>query len=87
MRNGDASAHAVALSLRFAPPALAGGWARLLASHGTADAVLPIDVCSRRIVPRLRDAGYDVDYREFEGGHTVPDAIGAGAMSWFVAGR
>ena len=85
--NGDLFGHVVALSPGFTPRAPAVGRPRLFVSHGTADEVLPIDVCSRRIVPRLRDAGYAVDYREFEGGHTVPETIAAGAMSWFVAGR
>ena len=29
--------------------------------------VLPIDSCSRRIVPQLKSEGYRVTYREFEG--------------------
>jgi predicted esterase len=36
-------------------------------SHGTADAILPIDACSRSFVPVLRQAGYDVEYHEFDG--------------------
>lgn len=40
-------------------------------SHGTLDQVLPIDRTSRRIVPYLREQGYEVDYREFEGGHAI----------------
>jgi predicted esterase len=53
-------------------------------SHGTRDGVLPIDACSRRVVPRLRRAGYDVLYREFQGAHTIPDAVRAEAMEWFL---
>jgi len=48
--------------------------------------VLPIDQCSRRIVPMLRRAGYDVRYDEFEGGHTVPPAIASAAVDWLLAG-
>jgi predicted esterase len=44
-------------------------------SHGTGDDVLPIDRTSRRIVPVLRDDGYEVDYREFDGGHVVPPEV------------
>lgn len=54
-------------------------------SHGTADEVLPIDRCSRRIVPALRQRGYDIRYDEFEGGHEVPAPITAEAMTWFRA--
>src|SRR5205814_5771055 len=56
-------------------PAPPRGRPRVFVSHGTADTVLPIDQCSRRIVPRLRQASYDVMYQEFEGPHTVPPEI------------
>jgi predicted esterase len=46
--------------------------------------VLPIQRCSRRIVPQLEGAGYDVSYREFEGGHTIPAEIARAAHDWFV---
>ncbi len=42
--------------------------------HGTQDAVLPIDRSSRRIVKDLRERGFDVAYREHEGGHLVTNA-------------
>ena len=45
---------------------------------------LPIDRCSRRIVPQLERAGYEVRYREFEGGHVVPPAIARQAARWFA---
>jgi predicted esterase len=45
--------------------------------------VLPIDLCSRRMVPRLEEAGYDIRYREFEGPHTVPPEIALEAADWF----
>jgi predicted esterase len=47
----------------------------ILIAHGTADVIFPVDQTSRLIVPRLRDAGYTVDYREFDGPHAVPDNI------------
>jgi phospholipase/carboxylesterase len=46
--------------------------------------VLPIDRCSRRIVPQLERAGYDVLYREFDGGHTISPDIASEAVSWFT---
>ena len=51
------------------------GKPRLFISHGQWDTVLPIARCSRRIVPQLQGAGYDVQYREFNGLHTVPGVI------------
>jgi predicted esterase len=56
-------------------------------AHGTADRVLPIDRCSRRIVPALRDADYDVHYREFDGGHVVPADLAEDAFAWWLHPR
>jgi phospholipase/carboxylesterase len=50
----------------------------------THDRVLPIDRCSRRIVPPLERTGYAVQYHEFEGGHTVPPDIVSEALDWFL---
>jgi len=47
----------------------------VMIAHGTADAVLPIDITSRRIVPALRKQGYAVDYREFDGPHAVSGSL------------
>ena len=54
-------------------------------SHGTADPILPIDQCSRVIVPWLRTHGYDVTFREFDGGHEMPAAIAGEGMRWVAA--
>jgi predicted esterase len=51
-------------------------------SHGDADDVLPVEQTSRRIVPALRDDGYDVTYREFDGGHVAPPELVAEALTW-----
>ena len=62
----------------------AGGHPRFYVSHGTGDRVLPIDACSRRLVPKLKAAGFDVVYREFDGGHTVPSHIAREAIGWLL---
>jgi len=54
-------------------------------SHGTVDQVLPIEACSRRIVPQLKQEGYQVTYREFEGKHELPPAVASEAMQWFMS--
>lgn len=85
--NGDLFTHLIALSPGFLAPAARRGAPRIFVSHGTHDRVLPIDRCSRRIVPSLERAGYDVRYHEFDGPHTVPPPITREAAHWFVAGR
>ncbi len=54
------------------------------ASHGTTDHVLPVQA-SRAIVGRLQSNGYDVTYKEFDGGHEVPPDIARSAFEWFVS--
>ncbi|MEJ7809354.1 MAG: hypothetical protein WKG32_02955 [Gemmatimonadaceae bacterium] len=84
LTNGDLFSRAVAFSPCFSAPASRHGTPRIFVSHGMADAVLPIDGCSRRLVPRLRSAGYEVDYREFDGPHTVPAEMARGAAEWLA---
>jgi phospholipase/carboxylesterase len=82
--NGDLFTHVIAFSPGFMAPAAQRGDPRLYISHGTRDEVLPIDYCSRRIVPQARRAGYDLRYREFDGPHTVPPEIAREALDWFT---
>jgi phospholipase/carboxylesterase len=82
--NGDLFSDVLAFSPGFLAPAGQRGSPRIFVSHGTRDGWLPIDSCSRRIVPRLERAGYEVTYREFEGGHVVPPGIVREAATWFA---
>lgn len=84
--NGDLFTNILAFSPGFMAPAGQIGAPRVFISHGTQDATLPISRCSRRIVPQLRQAGYDVTYVEFDGPHTVPANIAEDAVAWFLAG-
>jgi dienelactone hydrolase len=87
LANGDLFERVMAFSPGFVAPAPPQGRPRLFLSHGTADTVLPIDRCSRRIVSLLRQADYDVTYQEFDGPHTVPPDIAQTAVAWFLADR
>ena len=82
--NGTLFTHVMAFSPGFTANRRPQGRPRVFISHGKSDEILPIDVCSRRIVPALEDAGYAVTYKEFDGPHTVPEAIAQDAFSWFV---
>jgi predicted esterase len=73
----------------FSPGFIAGGIPdereerpSVFISHGRADTILPIDRTSLRIVPDLRARGYEVTFREFEGGHDIPEAIAREALAW-----
>jgi phospholipase/carboxylesterase len=84
LANGDLASHLIAFSPGFVAPAPRRGRPRILVTHGTRDPVLSIERCSRRLVPRLRSAGYPVTYREFDAGHVVSPAIARLAVEWFA---
>jgi phospholipase/carboxylesterase len=84
--NGDVFTHIMAFSPGFMAPAMQVGSPQIFVSHGARDRWLPIERCSRRIVPQLKSAGYDVTYKEFDGPHVVPPTIGREATDWFTSG-
>lgn len=86
LASGDLFTHILACSPGFIVPSPTRGRPRIFMSHGNADQVLAIDQTSRRIYPALRDAGYAVKYREFDGPHTVPLEIAREAFDWLVRG-
>lgn len=82
--NGDLFTHIIALSPGFSFSPEIFGKPEVFISHGTQDTVLPINPCSRKIVPRLQKQGYLVMYNEFEGTHTIPAEIATSAIQWFL---
>lgn len=79
LTNGDLFRFVFAFSPGFMRPMTQVGAPEVFISHGVEDAVLPIR-CSRTIVPALESAGYAVTYREFDGGHYVPQGMLREAM-------
>ena len=84
MANGDLFTHVIAFSPGFAAPGSRRGRPRLFVTHGLHDDVLPIAATSRRILRDARRDGYDVRYREFDGGHAVPGELAEEAVRWFL---
>ena len=86
LANGDLFTRAIAFSPGFIPRSDSPpvGKPRFFDSHGRQDPVLGIDRASRRIVPTLKDRGYDVTYVEFDGGHAVPQDVATRAVSWML---
>lgn len=81
---GETFGHVIAFSPGVMRPAEVHGKPRIFISHGISDPVMPIDVTSRRFVPRLKNLGYDVTYREYEGRHGVTSPIVREAFEWFL---
>lgn len=83
--NGDFTRRIAAFSPGWLQSVRAVGKPPIFLTHGTADVILNIDLTSRQIVPELRAAGYTVDYREFDGGHTIPAALAREGLAWVTA--
>jgi phospholipase/carboxylesterase len=84
LANGELFTHVLAFSPGFAAAPELHGKPRLFVSHGTKDAVLPIEHCSRPLVKRLARGGYAVSYHEFDGPHTVPAEMVLDAFAWLL---
>lgn len=85
MANGDLFTHLVAVSPGFiAPPSPPVGRPVIFVAHGTRDNVYSVEGTRRNIVPRLKDSGYDVTYREFDGPHSMLPPTAREVMEWLV---
>ncbi|MBM3606346.1 MAG: hypothetical protein FJX25_16975 [Alphaproteobacteria bacterium] len=82
--NGDLFSDLLAFSPGFAAPSRAVDAPRIFISRGREDPVLPIDRCGRRVAANVWATGYDVDYREFSGGHVVPTEMVTAAFDRFL---
>ena len=84
--NGSLFTRIVAFSPGYVPgnDSSRQGSPEVFVSHGLEDPVLPIQSTSRIIVPALQQAGYQVTYREFAGGHTIPAGVLDEAVAWVL---
>ena len=85
--NGDIFTHLIAFApgyiLAPAPPA---GTPRVFLGHGTRDNIYSVSGSRSGLLPRLRRAGYDVVYYEFDGPHTVTPSGARAALEWLADG-
>jgi phospholipase/carboxylesterase len=82
--NGDLFRSVVAFSPGFIVSGTPLGKPRIFISHGTHDRILPIDRCGRRVAAGLIARGYEVNFREFEGDHEIPNDIAREGLKWVV---
>lgn len=82
--NGDLFTRVAAFSPGFILDGPRNGKPKFFMTHGTRDTVLPIDQTSRQLVPALRQAGYEVQYSEFDGGHGITEELLQQATTWLA---
>jgi phospholipase/carboxylesterase len=94
LANGDVFSYIIAISPGFIVKAQARGrigsnnkvqTPLVYIAHGVGDNVLPIGSTSRVFVSSLRKNGYNVEFREFSGGHHLSRQVADQAMSWLTA--
>jgi predicted esterase len=83
--NGRMFSDILAFSPGFAAPTRTEDAPRIFVSHGREDPVLPIERCGQRVAAALKESGYDVEYREFSGGHVVPAELIEVAFARFLS--
>jgi predicted esterase len=84
LTNGRLFTHVLAFSPGLMRPTRRRGRPEVFVSHGLRDDVLPIQRCSRILVPEMERERYRVRYVEFRGGHAVPEMILRQAFDWFL---
>jgi phospholipase/carboxylesterase len=82
--NGDLFKRVNVYSPGFLISVEAVGKPEYFITHGTRDQVLSFDNTQNVIVPTLRNAGYSVEFRQFDGGHGVTTALLEASVDWFV---
>lgn len=82
--NGDLFRSVVAFSPGFVVSGTPLGKPRIFISHGTHDHILPIDRCGRRIAAGLISRGYEVNFREFDGDHEIPNDVAREGLKWIT---
>lgn len=82
--NGDLFRKIIALSPGFLAPVPPQGRPEIFIAHGEDDQVLPYASTSKRIVPVLRNRGFEVTFRVHPEGH-VPGPRLDDAAKWYAA--
>ncbi|MBB2919663.1 alpha/beta hydrolase [Cupriavidus alkaliphilus] len=81
--NGDIASHVIAFSGGFMSVFMQTGIPKVFVAHGLADEQLPI-ASGRAHAARLRAAGYDVEYVEFDGPHVIHAHVVERAIDFFL---
>lgn len=83
--NGDIASHVIAFSGGFMSIFMQEGQPRVFVAHGLIDEQLPIATSGRANAQKLKAAGYDVEYVEFDGLHIIEPGVVARAIDFFLA--
>lgn len=85
--NGHVVTHMIVSSAGFMSVLMQDGAPKIFISHGTMDEQIPIDRSGRAHSAKLRAAGYDVTYVEYDGPHAWQPAIASRSVDFFLGPR
>ena len=82
--NGDFVTHILAFSAGFFSPLHQEGAPYIFIAHGSRDEQTPVETAGRASAHRLKAAGYDVCYIEFDGPHASQPPVVEVAVQYFL---
>jgi len=82
--NGDIASHVIAFSGGFMSIFMQEGAPQIFIAHGLRDEQLPIETSGRANANKLKAAGYDVQYVEFDGLHVIQPDVVSMAIQFFL---
>lgn len=81
---GDTFNHVVSIAGGLMSPVRRKGKPKVFIVHGLNDRQMPIERTGRLFQQQLKDEGYDVTYREYEGGHATPPEVVREVFAWLT---
>ncbi len=82
--NGDFVTHILAFSAGFFTPLHQEGAPHIFIAHGSQDEQTPVETAGRASAQKLKAAGYDVSYLEYDGPHASQPPIVSVGVKYFL---
>ncbi len=83
LSNGDLFSHVIAYSPEFVSAPVRFGKPPIFITHGARDRVLSVN-STEAVVRKLKAEGYQIEFKEFSGGHFMPADLIKESFQWFV---
>lgn len=83
LSNGDLFSHVIAYSPQFISAPVRYGKPPIFIAHGVQDPVLSVNF-SENMVRQLKGSGYQVEFKEFSGGHFMRPDLVRESLRWFL---
>jgi phospholipase/carboxylesterase len=84
---GDSFNHMMIFSAGTLAPFRKQGKPKIFLAHGTRDEQMPIDRTGRKFAAALKEDGYDLTFREYDGGHGAPLPVVRESFEWLLTGK